>query len=175
MKAKLKDFPKKSFVIDNKRKEYSWILNFFKSIRIVSKSTAEKNNVAFTCKFCPTIIHSGFPDFTNQYKHLRIHGEYRKCKEMYSSRKGIAKPLVTAKQLIFIQYLCSSNVALGELRNPFLNELLRPLFDIPSFKTVRSVLLPEVFSMNMNLNHLFTRFRLFLYMYFKYKTSIKLL
>jgi len=70
---------------------------------------------------------------------------------MYSSRKGIAKPLVTAKQLIFIQYLCSSNVALGEVRNPFLNELLRPLFDIPSFKTVRSVLLPEVFSNLMKL------------------------
>ncbi len=56
---------------------------------------------------------------------------------MYLARKGLAKPLVTAKQLIFIQYLCSSNLTLGEVRNPFLNEHFRPLFDIPSFKTVR--------------------------------------
>ncbi len=143
-KADSKDFPKKSFLIDGKLKSYTWILNFFTSIRIITES-ASKKNIEFTCKFCKMRNLSGFPDFTNLYKHLRIHNAYRKYGKLYQNRKGLTKPLVSHKQMIFIQYICSSNVALSEVQNPFLNELLRPLFTVPSFKTARSVMLPEVY------------------------------
>jgi len=41
-KADSKDFPKKSFLIDGKLKSYTWILNFFTSIRIITESASKK-------------------------------------------------------------------------------------------------------------------------------------
>ena len=113
-KADSKDFPKKSFLIDGKLKSYTWILNFFTSIRIITES-ASKKNIEFTCKFCKMRNLSGFPDFTNLYKHLRIHNAYRKYGKLYQNKKGLTNPLVSHKQMIFIQYICSSSVALSEV------------------------------------------------------------
>lgn len=143
-KAKSKEFPLKVFLIGDILKHKTAVLHFYNSIRILSYNASQKNN-NFTCKFCNIIKVSTFADCTNLYKHLKLHKAFLGWYELYEKRKNVIKPAISKEVFLFIKFICSSNLALNQLKNPFLVELLRHSFKVPSYRTTRNTLLPEVY------------------------------
>ncbi|MBX9838051.1 MAG: hypothetical protein K2X69_07005 [Silvanigrellaceae bacterium] len=144
VKAISKEFPKKFYLIGGFLKPKASILHFFKSIRTLDLTASNINN-EFTCKFFNIVMLSTFKDFTNLYKHLNIHTDYKKWHNLYKDRKLIRKPTISKELFVFIKFICSSNLALNQLKNPYLIQMLRHSFKVPSYRTTRNTLLPEVY------------------------------
>ncbi len=159
-------FEKKLFLINNKIRKYSVILHFFSSLRILTMQESLKtvsyfefyllntnimtNNtifkVQFTCKFCKTVLSAVFPSFTNLYKHLGYHKAYIEWDKSYKERKGCSKSIISKEMFLLIKFICSSNIALAQLENPHFILLVSPVVEIPSYKTVRTKVLPHVYN-----------------------------
>jgi hypothetical protein len=86
--AEKKHFPKKEFIINNKKKAYAPMLHFFKSIRVFNKHPEEHERFKYECKICKSTFISPFTDNSNLYKHLNRHEDYSKWNKKYCEFKG---------------------------------------------------------------------------------------
>ena len=92
-----------------------------------------------------------FPKFTNLNKHLRPHKQYMLWNKLYSNRKIPSEPIISKEVFSLVKFVCSSNIALAQLKNPHFIALLSPVLEVPSYKTVRNRILPEVYQELLNL------------------------
>ena len=101
--------------------------------------------VIFGCKICKEKMAANFPKFTNLNKHLRLHKEFINWNKVYSSRRNPSESIISKDVFNLVKFVCSSNIALLQLKNPHFIALLLPVLEIPSYKTVRTRMLPEVY------------------------------
>jgi len=146
-------FPKKTFLIENKFKKYTPILHFFNSTRVFnSKPTA---NVVFTCKERNCRLESSLGDFSNINKHFITKvNDHPISSEWYSlyKKKSIRKEkLISDDTLNLMKYFISSDTALLQFENEFLNLVLKPEIQLFSVWTFRYKILPAVMNKMMSI------------------------
>jgi hypothetical protein len=126
--AEKKHFPKKEFIINNKKKAYAPMLHFFKSIRVFNKHPEEHERFKYECKICKSTFISPFTDNSNLYKHLNRHEDYSKWNKKYCEFKGTRSgPVIDDSMLLFVKYFVSSNSSHSSLENIYLRKLLNKI------------------------------------------------
>ncbi len=145
------EFPDRKFYIeeDEKIMSYTPILHFFESESVFKTNRDFKEYRNFFCKFCGVLLEANFPKFTNFYSHLLI--KCKKSKPIYSrwkflyDRRKEKKNLITKEKLVLINFLCSANIPLTIIKNPFFQIMcFNFLGQIPSHHNVRYILIPQV-------------------------------
>ncbi len=131
--AEDQNFPDKEFYISSTKsvKYYSPVLHFFEQRRVYDHDSQLKETTNACCRLCEqclTIL--TFPKFSNLYKHLKNnkskHELFFKWYKYYEVRKGKRLNQMNEQLFTLTQYICSSNLAIIQLENPFLLKMITP-------------------------------------------------
>jgi hypothetical protein len=80
-------------------------------------------------------------------KHLKKHKVSRDWYTLYCKRNGKqGKNYLTDQMLTLVKYIISSNASLNELENEFLKALVFSNLPLPSTRTFRNDVLPQIMS-----------------------------
>ena len=137
-------FPKKKFIIAGNIKSYTARLHFLKSIAVFS--TYPENEIKFECKLCGTILQSIFPYFSNLSKHLKYHEDFINWLKLFNTKFKVLKRAALDDNLYdLVRFFISSNSSLSQIMNPYLRKLIEHKMSLPSPKTFRHTLIPQVY------------------------------
>ena len=145
------DFPKREFYIEEtqEKPKYTAILNFFESKSVFKTKSEFENHKTFYCRFCGKLMEAHFPYFTNFNRHLmetchKSKPLFLRWKNLYDKRLT-KKTEITAEKLVLIKLLCSSNMPLSIIRNPFFQIMaFSYMGEYPVYYNLRHTLLPKV-------------------------------
>jgi hypothetical protein len=135
-------FPKKLVQIGDTDKFLTPILNFFEFAHTFCQETDE--NISFKCKICERKYQAVIARTTNLNKHLKTHDLLDEWFKQYESYKQPKKTAIDDTNLKLIKYFISSNVALKELKNKWLRELISVEL-LPGPHSFRKRILPAVY------------------------------
>jgi hypothetical protein len=147
--AKDNKFPTKYFLVNKQLNQYTTILHFFESIRIIdlpNNKSLKDFNISWKCKICKNVKEASLGSTTNLNKHLRNkHGEneLKDWFKYYDQKKNLSvKPKISKDHFNLILYIISSNAAIFELTKPSLARIVK--FPLPSRENFRYNLLPSI-------------------------------
>jgi hypothetical protein len=140
--AKNCEFPKRKFIIKNKPKYYTAVLNFFKCETFFEEKQPKSEKILFTCKHSGCRYYTPLGEFTNLNKHLLTHEETRKWYIMYQEHSS--EKMITEDMLDFVKFFISSYQSMSVLENDYLYRLLKPSLKIDGYFYFRNSFLPRV-------------------------------
>ncbi|CAF1006513.1 unnamed protein product [Brachionus calyciflorus] len=141
-------FPKKKFTNNGKEYEYTAYLNFTRSI---SLTNTEQKKIFFTCIFCGVKTKGHLGATSNTLSHLERHKNVPDLMEwlnLYKSDLGSSEMPIDEFSIKLVKYFIASNSAIAELDSQhFRNLFSDSKHKIPSSRTFKDKLLPEVFNL----------------------------
>ena len=140
--GKKNKFPKKLIQIGDKKTSLTAILHFYEFAQTFCEQTDE--NITFKCKICEKNYQAVLARTTNLNKHLKTHDLLDEWFKEYETYKQPKKTVIDDTNLKLIKYFISSNVALKELKNKWLRELIS-VEVLPGPHSFRKRILPEVY------------------------------
>jgi hypothetical protein len=120
-RAKKNVFPKRTFIINGRKKLVTPVTYFFECETVFEH---KPNKVSFVCKTCKSLYNEIFGALTNLNKHVQTHKETRQWYLLYQQHLGSTQ--ITPEQLDFVKFFISSYQNLSILDNEYLFRLLRP-------------------------------------------------
>ncbi len=149
--ARNNEYPRKFVLVNNQLHEYTPILHFFESIRIIDlpqHRSLKDFNIRWKCKVCKTVKDASLGSTTNLNKHLRNKHAVNELKEwfkLYDQKRNFSlASCISSDYFNLILYLISSNAAIFELTKPGHKRLVS--FPLPSKEKFRYSLLPSILS-----------------------------
>ena len=149
-KAKKGDFPAKLFTFCEKIKFYSPILNLFHCNTVFDVKPVEP--IIFKCIACSNSYSYKIGKTTNLNRHLRDikyknHNQLTFWLQEYDKvcPRNKKKPEIDEGTYLLVRYFISSNSALTELENPFLQKICEMAkINLHGYNSFRNIILPKV-------------------------------